>query len=73
MEVLSVVVPTDYADLVGNALLALEPLLESCPAGSRCELQLSTALTTNTIVEERETPTAVVDPRTRSHASANMA
>ncbi len=60
-EVLSVVkVPTDYADLVGSTRAALEPLLRSCPAGSDIELQLSTTLTTNTIVEGKGTPTAAV-------------
>lgn len=60
-DMLAVVkVPTDHEDLVGSTRAALEQLLKSCPAGAEIELQLSTTLTTNTIVEGKGTPTAAV-------------
>lgn len=53
-------VPTDHTDLVGSTTAAVEKLLRFCPQGSEIELQLSTTLTTNTIVEGKGTPTAVL-------------
>src|SRR5690554_5616902 len=53
-------VPTDHTDLVGSTTAAVEELLRFCPQGSEIELQLSTTLTTNTIVEGKGTPTAVL-------------
>jgi N-methylhydantoinase A/oxoprolinase/acetone carboxylase beta subunit len=53
-------VPTDHGDLVASTKAVLDELKAACPLKGPVNLQLSTTLTTNTIVEGRGTATAAV-------------
>lgn len=53
-------VPTDHQDLVASTKFVLAELKKVFPWHGAVDLQLSTTLTTNTIVEGKGTPTAAV-------------
>lgn len=53
-------VPTDHANLVESTAAALEAILSSHQGSRPLELHLSTTLSTNTIVEGKGDPTAVL-------------